>query len=402
MSDYFIKRIADGGVSHPAGFQSVGIAGGLKRSGKPDVAIILSDRPAAAAGVLTTNKVRAACVDINRRKLQYGLAQAIVVNSGNANCFTGRQGFEDAEQICRIGGEALGLDESLVLGCSTGVIGELLPMDKVEMGIRMAAKELKHQDTSAARAIMTTDLVPKQIACEIETSAGKIRIGAIAKGSGMIEPNLATMFCFITTDAVIEGDRLQAMLRETVDCSFNCMTVDGDTSTNDMVLMLAGGASGIAVDTQLEPAFREALLLVAREMTRAIARDGEGATKLIEIQVTGAASDNDARKAAKTIANSPLVKTAMFGEDPNWGRIVAAAGRSGAEVNQDRLNLSICREAIVRNGEPVKLDESVRRFLLKGSEILIEIDLGSGDCSGVCWTCDLSYDYVKINAEYHT
>lgn len=402
MSDYCLKRLPDGGVSHPAGFRSVGISCGLKRSGKPDIAIILSDKPAAAAGVLTTNRVRAACVDINREKLQARQAQAIVVNSGNANCFTGRQGYADALAICRICGEALGVEEALVLGCSTGVIGEALPMDRVESGIRLAATELRPFDMTAARAIMTTDLVSKSIACEIDTPRGPVRIGAIAKGSGMIEPNLATMFCFITTDAVIDGERLQTLLSETVDESFNCLTVDGDTSTNDMVLMLAGGASGIVVDKGLEPVFREGLLLVAQEMTKAIARDGEGATKLIEIRVTGAASITDARRVAKTIANSPLVKTAMFGEDPNWGRIAAAAGRSGAQMSQERLNLSICREPIVRNGEPVRLDESVRRFLLKGSEILVEIDLGSGDCSGVCWTCDLSYDYVKINAEYHT
>jgi glutamate N-acetyltransferase/amino-acid N-acetyltransferase len=398
-----MRRIPGGNVTTPLGFSAAGVTCGIKKSGKPDLAIIHTDIPAACGGVFTTNKVRAACVDINRERVAKGTAQTIVVNSGNANAFTGKQGYADALAMCESAALALHIDTESVLGCSTGVIGEPMPMECVCAGIAEAVAGLSNTGgNAAAEAILTTDLVAKTIACEVTLSGGSVNIGAIAKGSGMIEPNMATMFCFLTTDACIAAPALQIVLKDAADQSFNCLTVDGDTSTNDMTLILANGASGVAVESGDAQAFQHALTWVCQEMAKAIASDGEGATKLVEIRVKGAASDDDARRAAKTIANSPLVKTALYGQDPNWGRILAAAGRSGAEVDQSKIDLSLQDEALVRNGEPLELSDTIQKGLLSTDYVTIDLDLHIGEGSAVVWTCDLSYDYVKINADYHT
>lgn len=398
-----VRDIEGGSVTSPAGFAAAGIACGIKKSGKPDLALILSQHPAAFAGVLTTNRVRAACVDLTREKLAEGVCRAIVANSGNANCFTGEAGRRDAQAMCALTASALDLDSAHVAGASTGHIGERLPMDRLREGIaRLPAEVAPDGGLRAAEAIMTTDLAPKHCACSVDLSGGRVTIGAIAKGSGMIEPNMATMFCFLTTDASAHPDVLQRALAAAVDESFHCLTVDGDTSTNDMVLLLANGASGVGINGLDEAAFQSGLTHVCQQMARAIAADGEGATKLVEIRVTGAPSREEARRVGKTIANSPLVKTAMFGCDPNWGRITAAAGRSGVELQQNRLNLRLCGAEVVRDGEPVLQSLAAASDLLRADTVVVELDLGLGDGSATVWTCDLSYDYVRINADYHT
>ncbi|MGQ9808573.1 MAG: bifunctional glutamate N-acetyltransferase/amino-acid acetyltransferase ArgJ [Armatimonadota bacterium] len=396
-------RLIAGSVTAAQGFSAAAWRCGIKASGREDLALLVSDRPCSAAGVFTTNRVRAACVDITRERLSGGVCQALVCNSGNANCYTGEQGWQDALEICAIAARELGLPEELVCGASTGVIGQRLPMDLLRTGIPEAAGKLSETaGPDFARAIMTTDTVPKEIACELDLSGGTVRIGMAAKGSGMIQPDLATMFCFATTDAVIPAGQLQELLREAVEQSFNCVTVDGDSSTNDMVLVFANGASGVEPSPEDWPALRETLFWMCRQMAMAIAADGEGATKLVEIRVTGARTDGDAKLAARTIANSPLVKTALFGRDPNWGRILAAAGRSGAAVEQEKMSLSINGRQIVRSGEPQILSGEERQSLLEPARADIELDLGLGSGQARFWTCDLSYDYVRINAEYHT
>lgn len=399
----FIEAVESGSVTTPSGFRAGAVACGIKKSGKPDLALIASDAPSAFAGVLTTNRVHAACIDINRERLNGGVCQAIIVNSGNANCFTGEAGREDALQMCALTADALGIASGHVAAASTGHIGERLPMGKLRAGIAQLPGVLSAEGgPRAAQAIMTTDLVPKHVAVRVALGGGPVTIGAVAKGSGMIEPNMATMFCFLTTDADVPAGTLQRLLERAVDESFHCLTVDGDTSTNDMVLMLANGASGVALGEGDEPRIQAALTLVCQQMAKAIAADGEGATKLIEIRVTGASSKEDARRVGKTIANSPLFKTAMFGCDPNWGRITAAAGRAGVPLDQAKLNLSIIGQQIVRGGEPVMLSLEDAGNLLKTDFVTIELDLGLGGGEAVVWTCDLSYDYVRINADYHT
>lgn len=395
--------IPDGSVTSPAGFRGASAICGLKVSGRPDLAVIASNQPAVCAGVFTSNRVYAACVALSREHAAGGRAQVIVVNSGNANCYTGRAGYEDAIEVCAMAARETGTESELVLEASTGHIGERLPMDKMEAGIRDACARLSPEGgLQAAEAIMTTDTVRKSAAVEVSLSGGAVRIGVIAKGSGMIEPNLATMLCFITTDAQVAPEMLQQMLKSAAGQSLNCLTVDGDTSTNDMALMLANGASGVSVKETERPAFQSALDWLLRQMARAMAADGEGATKLVEVRVTGAASDADAKLAAKTIANSPLVKTAIFGGDPNWGRILAAAGRSGAAMDQEKASLSISGRQIVECGEPLAVPDNQARQMLEPLEIPVVLDLGLGSGSAVVWTCDMSYDYVRINAEYHT
>ncbi len=396
-------EIIDGAVTSPEGFSASGITAGIKQSGRPDVALLMSQTPAATAGLFTTNRVRAACVDICRERVAGGRAQVLAVTSGNANCYTGEQGYQDALEICTLAAQAVGVDETLALGASTGVIGHPLPMEIVRNGIRKAGAALSPDGgPDFAQAILTTDTTAKTVACKISLSGGDVKIGAAAKGSGMIEPNLATMFCFITTDADIDTGDIRPLLAAAVDQSFNCLTVDSDTSTNDMVLLMANGASGVRPQGRDAEHFQSALNWVCRQMAMAVAADGEGATKLVEVVVCGAATRADAKVAAKTIANSPLVKTALFGRDPNWGRILAAAGRSGANVQQERMSLSINGQSVVREGQPVPLDEKVRSGLLTPDRVDIRLDLGIGGGEARVWTCDFSYDYVSINAEYHT
>lgn len=402
MSEFFE---IPGSVCAPQGFRAAAAAAGIKPSGNPDIALIVSDRPATAAGVFTRNRVVAAPVIVSRQHLTDGTARAIVVNAGNANACTGAQGMAAARRMAEATAELLGLDQTDVLVASTGIIGRLLPVEKVEAGLKEAAAGLSSEGGPAvARAIMTTDLRPKEVAVEIHVDGGTIRIGGICKGSGMIQPNMATLLAFVTTDAEVWPEVLQSALASAVERTFNCVTVDGDTSTNDTLLILANGASGVRItpDSPAYRAFCDGLLYVCTHLAKELARDGEGATKLVEIQIRGARSAAQARKVGKSIANSPLVKTALFGNDPNWGRILCAAGYSGVAIDQDRLALTLCGYPLVREGEPVEFDEATVSSAMREPEVLIRLDLGQGRASATVWTCDFSYDYVRINAEYTT
>jgi glutamate N-acetyltransferase/amino-acid N-acetyltransferase len=394
-----------GSVCAPKGFQAGAAAAGIKPSGNPDIALIYSDRPTVAAAVFTTNSVLAAPVIVSREHLRDGKARAVAVNAGNANACTGEVGLRDARRMAEVTAELLGLAPQEVLVASTGVIGRPLPMDRLENGLRDAAAALGPENgPAAARAIMTTDLRPKEISVEVPVDGGSIRIGGICKGSGMIAPNMATLLAFVTTDAEVWPEVLQGALRSAVEQSFNCVTVDGDCSTNDSLFLLANGASGVRVTpgSLAQRAFCDGLLYVCTRLAKELARDGEGATKLVEIRVNGARSVAAARKVGMSIANSPLVKTALFGNDPNWGRILMAAGKSGVALEPERLALTLCGVPLVREGEPLPFDEAAASEAMKGPENFIQLDLRQGRASAIVWTCDLSYDYVRINAEYTT
>lgn len=394
-----------GGVTAPAGFRAAGVHCGLKPEGRHDLMLLVADRVCTVAGVFTTNVVKAAPVLYCQRRVKVGRAQAVIINSGVANAATGDEGMRRCERMAEEVALVTGLSDDLVLVCSTGVIGRQLPMEKVLPGIldasRMLAPENGHD---AALAIMTTDTHPKEIAVSIETDEGVVRIGGMAKGSGMIAPNMATMLGIITTDAQIDPDVLRGLLSSVVNRSFNRVTVDGDTSTNDSVLLLASGVSGVRLQqgTHDIVRFEAALRKVAETLAKMIARDGEGATKMVEIWVHGASTDDDATAIAKTIANSPLVKTALFGNDPNWGRILAAAGRAGVTFDPNHLDLDLAGVPVVRDGQPVDFDKAAASAALQTSEVVISLSLTEGDGETVMWTCDFSYDYVKINADYTT
>jgi glutamate N-acetyltransferase/amino-acid N-acetyltransferase len=394
----------EGSVCAPTGFRAAGVAGGIKHSGDPDVALIVADRPCTAAAVFSTNRVAAAPVQVSRQHVKVGKGRAIVANSGNANSCTGAQGLADAYRMAELAAEVLGVTAEEVLVASTGVIGHQMPMERIEAGIRAAAGQLAIDGDPAARAIMTTDTRPKQIAVEARVEDVRLRVGGIAKGSGMIGPHLATMLAFVTSDVSIWPEALQAALRSSVERSINCVTVDGDCSTNDCVFVLANGASGANAvpGSPIYQAFSEALLRVCTHLAKELARDGEGATKLVEVTVSGARSVGQARQVGMTIANSPLVKTALFGNDPNWGRILMAAGRSGVAIDPDRLCLVLAGIPLVRDGEPLGYDPQAARRAMDAAEVGIDLDLGQGRSSATVWTCDFSYDYVRINAEYHT
>ncbi len=401
-----MKKI-EGSVTAPQGFLAQGVCAEIKTKDKKDVAVIYSQQKCQAAGVFTTNVVHAACIDVNRSHLQDGTAQAIVVNSGNANACTGEQGWEDAIAMARQGAESLGIDPLDVLVASTGVIGVYMPIEKVCNGIAEAASSLSIEGAeNAARSIMTTDLVSKQIAVEIELGGKNVRIGAIAKGSGMIHPNMATMLSFITTDAAVEQACLQQMLKECVNRSFNMVSVDRDTSTNDMVLLLANGMAGNPVISDLASedgqCFKSALEHICISLAKMIARDGEGANHLIEVQVLHASDEATARTIARSVTSSNLTKAAVFGEDANWGRIICAAGYSGAAFDPHKIDIFLGEEKMAENGMGLLFDEDLAREELKKDEVRIIIDLKSGDASATAWGCDLSYDYVRINADYRS
>jgi glutamate N-acetyltransferase/amino-acid N-acetyltransferase len=378
---------------------------GIKQQGS-DLAIIYSEVEASSAGVFTTNVFKAAPVVRTMEAIKSGKGRAIVVNSGNANACTGEQGLKDVDHIRNFAGELLNVPVDMVLCASTGIIGQMLPMDKYEIGIMDAVAELDENGGDAASlAIMTTDTKPKTAACEIVIGGKPVRIGAICKGSGMICPNMATMLCFVTTDADIEPSALQSSLSSAVDRSLNSLSVDGDMSTNDCVIMLANGKSGcsrIMQDTPEYEIFEKALAEICVELAKQIAHDGEGATKYVEVKALNAETYADAKAVAMKIANSPLVKTAIFGEDPNWGRVLCAAGGSGAKVDPNKTSLYFGDVKIVEKGEPIKIDaESARKPMLE-KELFITVDLGLGTESATAFTCDFSYDYVKINAESQT
>ena len=396
---------ASGGITAPAGYRAAGAACGLKPSGL-DVALVVSDQPAAAAGLFTTNLAVAAPVVVAREQLRRsgGRARVIAVNSRCANACTGAEGLAAARAMVDAAATATGCDPAHVLIASTGVIGMRLDTGKVTAGIDAAARSLSrgaHLD--AAQAIMTTDIVPKEAAVRVATPRGGFTIGGMAKGAGMVEPNLATMLGFLTTDAAVDPPALDAALREAARDTFNAITVDGEPSTNDAVFLLANGASGVAVDGETLPAFVAGLRELCGVLAREIVRGGEGATKLVTVRVTGAASAEDARRTARLIANSPLVKTAIHGGDPNWGRIVAVAGRAGVAFDPDRASVRIGRVTLY-DGETVFAErERAAAEHLKGHEVEVAVDLGVGGAGeATAWTCDLSADYVRINADYRT
>ena len=405
-----------GAVTAPRGFKAAGIAAGLKPSGSPDLALIVSETEAIAAGVFTTSCVRAACVDYCRQRLQgKSIARAILCNAGQANAATGEQGWQDALETAQILGGNLHIDPDLVLLASTGVIGQRMKMDAFRAGIpQLVAAASAEGGEAAAQAIITTDLVPKSIALETTVDDRPVRIGGISKGSGMIHPNMATMLAFITCDAAVSPSLWQEMLKRAVDKSFNQITVDGDTSTNDTVIALANGQSRTSAIREMgkDAQKLEAMLTeVCQYLAKAIARDGEGATCLLEVRVSGAESPQAARQVAKTIAGSSLVKSAIFGRDPNWGRIAGAAGRAGVNFNQENLQINLGEFKLLENGQPLPFDRAAASEYLKQAAagaylqddtVLISVDLGNGDGMGVAWGCDLSYDYVRINAEYTT
>jgi glutamate N-acetyltransferase/amino-acid N-acetyltransferase len=399
-------RPIDGGVTAPSGFRASGLHCGIKASGKPDLSLVVSDTPAAAAGVFTLNLAKAAPLFLCEDHLATtnGRASAILTNSGCANACTGPQGMTDAREMAQLTAAAFGCREDHVLVASTGVIGVNLKMDKVRSGVPQAVAALAADGgAAAARAIMTTDPFPKDYAVEVTTEFGSFRVGGMAKGSGMIEPRMATMLGYLTTDADVEPAMLQRVLTDATRYTFNAITVDGEPSTNDCVFALANGMSGVTINENLYPALFEGFRAVAHELALGIVRGGEGATKLIAITTTGAATDSDAWMAARAIANSPLVKTAVHGGDPNWGRLVAAAGRSGAGFVLDGARVQIGPLVLFENGRPFDELAPKAAEYLTGKDIAIEVNLGTGGThTATVWTCDLSAEYVKINAEYRT
>jgi glutamate N-acetyltransferase/amino-acid N-acetyltransferase len=392
------------GITYARGFVAGAVAAGVKHEGttRLDVAVIASTAEHChAAGVFTTNQVIAAPCVITRKHLAKGHLRGIVVNSGNANACTGPQGERDAVAMATAAGELLQVDPHDVAVASTGVIGVPMPMDRIVPAIgRVTLSEAGWDD--ASRAIMTTDTRPKVAQREVALSGGAVRIGGIAKGAGMIHPNMATLLAFVTTDALVDSAALRPMLRSAADETFNMISVDGDTSTNDTLLVLANGASGVRVGTLDGPAFLDALTAVCLELARAIVADGEGATKVFEIHVTGAASESDARLAARTVTNSNLVKTAIHGADPNWGRILAAAGRSGAKVDAGKASVRIGGVAVFEHGAPRPFDAGAVRTVFARPDIAIDLDLGLGEATARAWGTDLSAEYVRINADYTT
>jgi glutamate N-acetyltransferase/amino-acid N-acetyltransferase len=403
------------GVTAPLGYLAGAAAAGIKSAdagevagapGRLDVAVLYSERPATAAAVFTTNLVKAAPVVISQLNLKDGHARALVVNSGNANACTGSQGFKDALVMGKLAADALDLDPAEVLVASTGVIGRPLPMAKIESGVVAAAARLDSgHGEAAADAIMTTDTRRKQAVAHFSHGGHTYTIGGMAKGSGMIHINMATMLGFLTTDAPLPAAELQRVLSRCVERTFNMVTVDGDTSTNDMLAVFANGAAGggpLLAGAGLE-AFEAALESVCVDLSRQIARDGEGATRMFTVEVTGAAGEDDARKLARTVASSNLVKTAIHGGDPNWGRIVAALGRAGAELVLDRLTVTVGEAVVVHHGAGIaEVDLDQVRAAFESDEVRISCELGLGDGAATAYGCDLSAEYVHINADYTT
>jgi len=401
-----LMNIIEGGVTAPEGFFATGVTCGIKKDSKKDLALVCSDDVAAAAGVFTTNRVKGHSLQVTMENIKSGYARAIIINSGNANACVGEQGYKDAAEMASLAAELLECEPAEVLVGSTGVIGVPLNMPAVRSGIRLAVEELDaNGGHDAVEAIMTTDLVAKEIAVELEIQDEKVRIGAMAKGSGMIHPNMATMIGVITTDVNISRSLLDRALKDSVRRTFNRVSVDGDTSVCDMVIILANGEAnntGIVREDGEYEKFKAALDLVCTSLARMIAKDGEGATKLIEITVEGALNEQDAYKVVSSVAKSPLVKTAIFGEDANWGRIITAAGYSGAEFDPNLVDISLSGLMVCKNGTAVNFDEAQAKKLLMAKEVKININLKKGIFSDRMWTCDFSYDYVKINGSYRS
>jgi glutamate N-acetyltransferase/amino-acid N-acetyltransferase len=391
------------GVNFPRGFRSAGVYCGIKKPGLLDLALIVSETEASVAGMFTTNRACAAPVLWSRQVVAGGRARAIVANSGNANCLTGEQGMRDAQRMAELVAKRLECPPTQVVVASTGVIGVPLPMTAVEKGIAQAFERLTDgDDRTTADAILTTDNASKRASLEIDTPAGAVRIGAIAKGAGMIAPKMATMLAFITTDAAIDPADLQACLARVVNKTFNCITVDGDTSTNDMVIALANGVSGVQLTGDALQPFEQGLYQVCEYLAKRIVKDGEGASRIFEVRVSGAADADAARRIARTIAESQLVKTAIHGGDPNWGRIIAAAGRAGAPIDVNRARLYLQGTLVFENGQPTEYDERALVEAMQTDEVSIVLALGDGDGEAHFWSSDLTAEYVKINAHYRT
>ncbi|MFC7684351.1 bifunctional glutamate N-acetyltransferase/amino-acid acetyltransferase ArgJ [Ureibacillus sp. GCM10028918] len=403
---YEVRKLSSKNIVSPKGFSAAGMHCGIKHK-KKDLALLVSEVPASVAGVFTTNAIQAAPLKVTKEVVyQSGKMQALIVNSGNANACTGKQGIADAYEMQSLAAMKLGIDPSLIGVASTGVIGEIMKMEPIRAGVESLdlGNTLEH-GIDFAQAILTTDTVMKNTTYSTLIDGKEVVISGTAKGSGMIEPNMATMLGFITTDANIESDVLQKALSDITNLTFNAITVDGDTSTNDTVIIMANGLAGNESLTTGHPDwhnFYSTLQVVAEDLAKAIARDGEGATKLIEAEVTGAISDEEARKIAKTVVGSPLVKTAVFGNDANWGRIIAAVGYSGATVDPEKITIKIGEALMVQNGEPVPFSEEELIKILKANEVKIYVSLGQGEGHGLAWGCDLTYDYVQINASYRS
>ena len=401
-----MKKLSSKNIVSPKGFTAAGVHSGLKHK-KKDLAILVSEVPASVAGVFTTNAVQAAPLKVTKEVVyETKKMQAVIVNSGNANACTGKQGLLDAYEMQLLAAQKLGIASSLVGVASTGVIGEIMKMEPVKKGVELLNPDSKLESgIDFSQAILTTDTVMKNTTYATIIDGKEVIVSGTAKGSGMIEPNMATMLGFITTDANIESEELQKALSSVTDCTFNSITVDGDTSTNDTVIVMANGLAG---NEPLSPAhpdwenFYTALRLVSEDLAKSIARDGEGATKLIEVEVDGAVSDEEARKIAKTVVGSPLVKTAVFGCDANWGRIIAAVGYSGAVIDPDKITIKIGGATMVENGEPIQFSEEALIEILKQHEVKIFVSLEVGKGHGFAWGCDLTYDYVQINASYRS
>jgi len=387
------------------GFKAAGIAAGIKKRGKKDLGLIVSQVPANAAGVFTRNKVQAAPVILSRERVKSGVCQAIIVNSGNANCCTGGSGIQAAGTMARLAAADLGISEDTVLVASTGVIGEPLPLEKIEAAIPELIDTLSIQGiTDFAESIMTTDTVTKIASGQGKIGGKKFTVTGVAKGAGMIRPDLATMLCFVCSDVKATSQVLKEALVDAVDRSFNRITIDGDTSTNDMVLVMANGLSGAVIQSPDDKKiFQKVLDAILLDLAKQLVRDGEGVTKLVEILVRGAATDEDARKSADTIAHSPLVKTAFFGQDANWGRIIAAVGRAGALVDPDKIDVYFDKIQMVKGGMGCgKAVEAKATKVLQKKEFSVTVDLNIANGTAALLTCDFSVDYVRINADYRS
>jgi glutamate N-acetyltransferase/amino-acid N-acetyltransferase len=401
--------VENGSVTTPKGFRAGGLHCGLKKTKRNDLGVIVCDVPAEAAGVYTLNAFQAAPLKVTQESVAAeGKLQVMLVNSGNANACTGKQGEEDARTMRAGAATAFGVPEHYVGVTSTGVIGELLKMDRVNPGIAELPSVTSGDDEGGeafCQAILTTDLVKKMVCVRLTVNGKTVHVAGAAKGSGMIHPNMATMLGFITTDAAISSANLQKLLNRSTDMTFNMITVDGDTSTNDMVVAMASGLAGNALldaDHSDWVAFSDAFRYVGEYLAKAIARDGEGATKLIEVTVAGAASEDAARAIAKTVIGSSLVKSACFGADANWGRIIAAVGRAGQPVNTETVDIRLGDIPVLEQSRPIPFDDAKATEYLQGELVLIHVDLNMGSAAATAWGCDLTYDYVRINAAYRT
>ena len=402
-----ITHISDGTITSPQGFSAGGVFIGLKSRGedKLDLAMLVSDTPCSVGGVFTTSAIRSATVDLDRTRVATGRARALIVNAGIANTCVGAQGYKDAEEMTRLAANTLGIAAEDVLVCSTGVIGVELPMSLIRSGVTQIALD-DAGGNQLARAMMTTDTHPKETAVSLTTSTGQtITIGGVAKGSGMIHPNMATMLSFATTDAAVDPGFLQTTVKAVADETYNMLTVDGDSSTNDTFLAFANGQAGNPVIDERSPdadSFRLALQRVCTDLTRMLARDGEGASRLITVQVDGARSDGDARLAAKTIAGSNLVKSAVYGADPNWGRLMMALGRSGAEAQEEHVDLFVNGVCIMEAGTPIPFHRDAVVALMSGEQVDFRVSLNLADGIATAFGCDLTEQYVIINSAYTT